>query len=235
MATGPSYRVSFRRRRKGKTDYQMRKGLVTSRRPRLVVRGSLRHLSAQVIKAETTSDRVIVAAHSRELAGTYGWKSDCGNLPAAYLTGLLCGYRAISKGLKEAVLDIGLQAPSKGARVFAALKGVLDAGVSIPHDEKKLPEEEMLSGQHIADYSKNLLGNSDAYQKRFSENLSKGLNPEQLPEHFSSVKEKIVSSFVKEEPPEEREKKPPMKEKRERKAAAKPRPSAKKRQREEES
>jgi len=228
MATGPSYRVSFRRRREGKTDYQMRKALVTSKRPRLVVRGSLRHLSAQIVNAETTGDNVVVAAHSRDLAKTYDWKGDCGNLPAAYLTGLLCGCRAVAKGVKEAVLDIGLQAPSKGARVFATLKGVLDAGVSIPHDEGKLPEKERLSGQHIADYAKSLSGNAEAYQKRFSENLSKGLNPEQIPEHFSSVKEKIVSSFEKEKPPKVKEKKPPVKEKRVRRAAAKSRRSLKK-------
>jgi len=226
MATGPSYRVSFRRRREGKTDYQMRKALVTSKKPRLVVRGTLRHLSAQVIKAETNGDKVIVSAYTRELTKSYGWKSDCGNLPAAYLTGLLCGYRAVAKDVKEAVLDIGLQAPSKGARVFAVLKGVLDAGVSVPHDKEKLPDEERLSGQHIAEYAKSLSGNTDAYQKRFSETLSKDLNPEQMPEHFSAVKEKIVSSLEK-KPPRIEEKKPPAKEKRVRKAA-KPRRSRKK-------
>jgi len=231
MATGPSYRVSFRRRREGKTDYQMRKALVTSRKPRLVVRGTLRHLSAQIVKAETTGDRVIAAAHSRELAKTYGWKGNCGNLPAAYLTGLLCGYRVVTKGLEEAVLDLGLQAPSKGARVFATLKGVLDAGVLISHDKEKLPTEERLSGQHIADYTKVLSGNPDVYKKRFSENLSKGLNPEQLPRHFSSVKEKIVSSFEREKPPEVEEKKPPVERKRVRKTGAKPR-RARKKQRE---
>jgi len=233
VATGPSYRVAFRRRREGKTDYQMRKALVTSKRPRLVVRGSLRHLSAQIVDAKTTGDKVIVAAHSRELAKTYGWRSNCGNLPAAYLTGLLCGYRATTEGVKEAVLDIGLQTPSKGARVFATLKGVLDAGVSIPYDKEKLPTEERLSGQHIADYAKSLSGNPDVYHKRFSENLSKGLNPEQTPEHFSSVKEKIVSSFEKEKPLKVKEKKPPVKEEKVRRAAARQRRSRKK-QREEE-
>lgn len=231
MATGPGYRVSFRRRREGKTDYQMRKALVTSKRPRLVVRGTLRHLNAQIVKAETTGDKVIVVAHSRELAKTYGWKGDCGNLPAAYLTGLLCGYRAISKGLKEAVLDVGLQAPSKGARVFATLKGFIDAKVYVPHDKEKLPQKERLSGQHIGDYAKSLSGNPDVYQKRFSESLSKGLNPEQIPEHFSSVKEKIVYSFEKEKPLKVKEKKMPVKEKRLRRAA-KPR-SGKKRGEEE--
>jgi len=139
----------------------------------------------------------------------------------------------VTKGLKEAVLDIGLQSPTKGARVFAALKGVLDAGVSIPHNKEKLPEEERLSGQHIADYAKTLSSNPDAYQKRFSENLSKGLNPEQMPEHFSSVKEKIVSSFEVEKAPTVEEKKPRVKEKRVRKAAAKPRRSRKKQTEEE--
>lgn len=233
MATGPSYRVSFRRRREGKTDYQQRKALVTSKRPRLVVRGTLKQLSSQIVNAEATGDKVIIAAHSRELTKNYGWKGNCGNLPAAYLTGLLCGYRAMAKGLREAVLDIGLQTPSKGARIFATLKGVLDAGVSIPHDEGKLPEEERLSGQHIAGYAKILSDNPDAYQRRFSENLSKGLNPEQIPEHFSSVKEKIVSSFQKEKPPKVKKKKPSVKEKKVHRVETKPRNSRKKKREEE--
>jgi len=201
MATGPSYRVSFRRRREGKTDYQQRRGLVLSGLPRLVVRDSLRNVSVQLIKAEVSGDRVIVSAHSGDLSKNYGWKGSSGNLPSAYLTGLLCGYKATANGTKEAVLDTGLQYPSKGSRVFAALKGALDAGVIIPHDEGKLPDEKRIQGQHVAEYARQLSQSPDAYQKQFSEQLSRGLRPEELVEHFSQVKEKISSSFKKVEVP----------------------------------
>lgn len=198
MATGPSYRVPFRRRREGKTDYHSRRALVLSRLPRLTARGTLKHTIAQVIEAKTSGDVVIASAHSCELMKTYGWQGSCKNVPAAYLTGLLCGCRAIVHGVKKAVLDIGLQCPSRGSRVFAVLKGVLDAGMMVPHDEKMLPDGKRICGEHIVDYANQLSSNPDAYQKSFSKQLSKGLRPEQLSEHFSLTKEKIVSSFKEE-------------------------------------
>jgi len=197
MATGPRYRVAFRRRREGKTDYQHRRNLVLSGLPRMVVRGSLRNISVQMIKAQVGGDKVVVSAHSNELAKNYGWQGGKGNVSAAYLTGLLCGYKAIAKGVKEAVLDLGLHVPTKGSRVFAALKGVLDAEVIVPHDENKLPDEKSVQGQHISEYAKHLSSNPDTYQKRFAEQLSKGLRPEEITEHFSQVKQKISASFQK--------------------------------------
>ena len=100
MAKGPAYRVPFRRRREGKTDYKARKALVISRLPRVVTRGSLKHMNVQVIEATPTGDKVIVSANSQELKN-YGWKVSCGNLPSAYLTGLLCGMRAVDKNPEE--------------------------------------------------------------------------------------------------------------------------------------
>jgi len=199
MAEGPSYRVPFRRRREGKTDYRSRRALVLSKLPRLVARRTLKHIIVQIVKAEATGDQVIVSAHSCELAKTYGWKGGCGNVPAAYLTGLLCGFRAVGHGVKKAVLDLGLRSPSRGARVFAALKGVLEAGVMVSHSENMLSDESRISGQHVVDYASQLSSNSEAYQKKFSKHLSRGLRPEQLSEHFSLIKKKIISSFEKEE------------------------------------
>lgn len=195
MAKGPSYRVPFRRRREGKTNYQSRRAIVLSRLPRLVVRGTLRHMIVQVVEAKATGDKVLVSAHSRELMKAFGWQGNCGNVSAAYLTGLLCGYRAVASGLERAVLDTGLQSPSRGARVFAGLKGALDAGVEVPHSEVVLPDEKRIRGEHVVDYANRLSSNPDAYQQRFSKYLSRGLRPEQLSEHFSLTKEKIVSSF----------------------------------------
>jgi large subunit ribosomal protein L18 len=199
MATGPSYRVPFRRRKEGKTDYRSRRALVLSRLPRLVVRLTLNHIIVQIVKAEVAGDKVVASAHSRELAKTYGWQGNCRNVPAAYLTGLLCGFKAMVYGVKKAVLDIGLHSPSRGARVFAALKGVLDAGVTVPHSENMLPDETRISGKHIADYGSQLSSNPEIYQQRFSKHLSRGLRPEQLSEHFSLIKEKITSSFKEKE------------------------------------
>jgi large subunit ribosomal protein L18 len=197
MATGPRYRVPFRRRREGKTNYRSRRALVLSRVPRLVVRLTLKHVIVQVIEAEAVGDRVVVSAHSRELAKTYGWLSNGGNVPSAYLTGLLCGFKAMANGVEKVFLDIGLHIPSKGTRIFAALKGVLDAGVEVPHNEDILPDESRISGKHIADYGSHLASDPEVYQQKFSKFLSRGSRPEELSEHFSAVKDKITSSFEK--------------------------------------
>ena len=195
MARGSTYRVPSRRRREGKTDYQARKALVLSGTPRLVARSTVKNVVAQIIVAKPHGDEVLAAAHSKELK-KYGWKAPTGNVPAAYLTGLLCGLKAKAKGVAEAVLDIGLVAPTKGAKVFAALSGVLDAGVEVPHDEEKLVKERM-EGAHIAEYGKSLSEDSEVYAAKFSKYLAQKLSPEQVPEHFAKVKAEIIKSFEK--------------------------------------
>ena len=197
MATGPRYRVPFRRRREGKTNYRSRRALVLSRVPRLVVRLTLKHAIVQVIEAESIGDKVLVSAHSNELSKAYGWLSNRGNIPSAYLTGLLCGFKAMANGVDKAFLDIGLHIPSKGTRIFAALKGAVDAGVEVPHSEDILPDEGRISGKHIADYASQLSSDPEVYKQKFSKYLSEGSRPEQLSEHFSAVKAKITSSFEK--------------------------------------
>jgi large subunit ribosomal protein L18 len=195
MPTGPRYRVPFRRRREGKTNYRARRALVLSRTPRLVVRLSLKHAIVQVIEAEAIGDRVVVSAHSSELAKTYGWLSSGGNIPAAYLTGLLCGFKALANGVNKAFLDIGLHIPSKGTRVFAALKGVVDAGVEVPHSEDILPDEDRIRGKHIADYAASLSSEPAVYQQKFSKAIKSGSRPEKISDHFSVVKGKVTSAF----------------------------------------
>ena len=197
MATGPSYRVPFRRRKEGKTNYRSRRALVLARTPRLVIRLTLKHTIVQIVKAEAVGDTVVTSAHSSELTKTYGWMSSGRNVPAAYLTGFLCGFKAMSKGVKNVFLDIGLHAPSKGARIFAALKGVVDAGVTVPHSKDILPDENRISGKHIVDYGSQLSSDPEVYEQKFSKYLSRKSRPEKLSEHFSVVKDKITSSFEK--------------------------------------
>jgi large subunit ribosomal protein L18 len=195
MAHGSTYRVPLRRRREGKTDYQARKALVLSRKPRLVTRSTVKNFVAQIIVAKPHGDEVLAAAHSKELK-KYGWKAPTGNVPAAYLTGLLCGLKAKAKGVNEAILDIGLIAPTKGAKAFAMLSGVSDAGVVVPHDEEKIVKER-LKGVHIAEYGKSLGADSEVYSAKFSKYLEQKLAPEQLPEHIAKVKAEIIKSFEK--------------------------------------
>ena len=196
MSKGPAYKVKFRRRREGKTDFYTRKRLIMSRKPRLVVRSSNRYITVQVIDARLDGDIVLASSHSGELLKKFAWLASCKNVPAAYLTGLLCGFRALSKGVKEAVLDIGLHTPSHGARVFAAMKGALDAGLKLKHESDVFPDDSRIRGEHIANYASKLLTeNPKLYEERFSQYLSKGLKPEDLPKHFDQVKSKIEDNF----------------------------------------
>jgi len=195
MAKNSRYCVPFRRRREGKTDYKKRKALVLSGKPCLVARCTLKNVIAQIIVAKPHGDEVLVSAHSRELTTKYGWKASRGNILTAYLTGFLCGLKAKAKGIKEAILDIGLHSPSKGAKVFAVLKGVLDAGIHVPHSEDKLPDKKRIEGQHIALYAKSLASNMEEYQSKFSKYLEQKLPPEELPKHFAEVKAGIITAF----------------------------------------
>jgi large subunit ribosomal protein L18 len=195
MARSSTYNVPPRRRREGKTDYQARKALVLSGKPRLVPRSTAKNIAVQIVVAKPQGDEVLAVSHSRELK-KYGWKAPTSNVPAAYLTGLLCGLNAKAKGVTEAVLDIGLVAPTKGSKVFAALGGVLDAGINVPHDKAKIVKERS-EGKHISEYGKSLEDDSEVYSAKFSKYLGQKLAPEKLPEHLAKVKAEIVDSFKK--------------------------------------
>ena len=196
MARGPRYNVPYRRRREGKTNYRRRYKLLLSGLPRLVARKTLRHIIAQVVEARVEGDHVLASAHSRQLVRDFGWRGYCANTPAAYLTGLLCGLRAVKAGVEKAILDIGLHRPVRGCRVFAVLKGAVDGGLDVPCDPSIFPDEDRIRGVHIAEHAR-LLAEKDplAYERLFSQYLSRGLRPEELPQHFDEVKERILSSF----------------------------------------
>ena len=195
MGQGPRYRVMFRRRRQKRTDYRMRKAMIVSKRLRLIVRSSLAHMYLQVSEAQLIGDKMLASANSKSLA-SFGWKAPTGNIPAAYLTGYLLGKKALAAGVEETILDIGLANTTKGARMFAALKGATDAGLSVPHGERILPSGGRVEGEHIADYAKKLQETDPvAYEKRFSQYRSIDLRPEELPKHFAQIKEKINEAF----------------------------------------
>ena len=149
MATGPRYKVPFRRRRENRTDYYIRKKLLSSGEMRAVVRRSSKNVNIQFAKFGMEGDSIAVSTTSMELKAL-GWEHSCSNIPAAYLTGYLAGKKAVKAGIEYAVLDIGMQTPSKGAVLFAAAAGMIDAGVEIPHGDV-LPSEERLNGAHISD------------------------------------------------------------------------------------
>ncbi len=153
MATGPRYRVQLRRAREGKTDYRARKQLLISKKPRLVVRKSLNHTTIQLILPAKEGDVTLASATTGELK-KYDYTVGTGNIPSAYLAGLLLGYRAKKTGQTEAILDLGLYHATGGGILYAALKGALDAGLDIPHNPEVFPSEDRIMGEHIDRYRK---------------------------------------------------------------------------------
>ena len=174
MAKGPNYVVGYRRKRNGKTNYKERLNLLKSGRSRVVIRKSNRHATAQVVDYKDGGDVVIASSHSSELE-KFGWSHGGGNIPASYLTGLLCGLRANSKGVKKAILDMGLSPSVKGNRIYSVLRGVQEGGIKIPVDEKIAPSEERIHGKHISDYRKD----------------------DRIAKEFKQAKEKIMKSLSK--------------------------------------
>ncbi len=190
MAKGPTYRVKFRRRREGKTNYYRRRRLLLSRKPRLVVRKTNTRTIVQIINAQVTGDVTLSSAVSSELKN-YGWNAGIGNTPAAYLTGLLAGRRAVEKGISEAVLDLGLHPPVRGSKIYAALKGAVDAGLVVPHDSEILPSEDRLTGKHIVSafeyYQEN---QNDTFM--FSKLGKKKTTIATIPKQFEKTKRSIL-------------------------------------------
>ncbi|MCX8201595.1 MAG: 50S ribosomal protein L18, partial [Candidatus Caldarchaeum sp.] len=89
---------------------------------------------------------------SSDVLSKYGWKASFKSVPAAYLTGLLAGKKAVENGIKEAIVDLGLYRSVKGSRLYAVVKGAAEAGLEIPFNEEVMPDEDRLYGKHIVDY-----------------------------------------------------------------------------------
>ncbi|MFB6353996.1 MAG: 50S ribosomal protein L18 [Halobacteriales archaeon] len=180
MASGPRYNVPMRRRREGVTDYHQRLRLLKSGQPRLVARLSNKHARAQLVALGAEGDRTLASAHSADLA-EYGWEAPTSNLPAAYLTGFLAGRRGLAADVDGAVLDIGLNTATPGAKVFAVQEGAIDAGLEIPHNDSVFPAWERTRGEHIAEYAASL--DEPLYAGDFDATT--------LPEHFDEVRERL--------------------------------------------
>ncbi|CAI50537.1 50S ribosomal protein L18 [Natronomonas pharaonis DSM 2160] len=180
MATGPRYTVPMRRRREARTNYHQRLRLLKSGKPRLVARKSNNQTKAQLVVTGPQGDETVASATSADLEA-FGWEAPTGNLPAAYLTGLLAGKRAIEAGLDEAVLDIGLNTATPGNKVFAVQEGVIDAGLEVPHNEDVFADWQRTRGAHIAEYAEQL--EDGLYSGDF--------DATELPDHFDEVRERV--------------------------------------------
>src|SRR3989344_1353944 len=123
------YTQAYRRKLEHKTNYARRLKLLKSNKPRLVIRRYLNSITVQLIKYQPKGDIILASAHSNNLK-KLGWKYHLGNIPSAYLTGLLCGVKCKGKKIDDAVLDVGFSRSIKNSVIYAVLKGVLDSGMN---------------------------------------------------------------------------------------------------------
>lgn len=181
----------FKRKKQGRTDYKQRLRFVNSGKTRLVVRKTNKNIIVQFIDYSPKGDIVKVSGHTNELK-KYGWKGSTRNSYCAYLTGFLVGLKAKKQGISNAILDIGLNKTIKGSILYAALKGSLDSGISVPHSEEILPSERRIKGEHTTNYAKKIGENKS---KIFSYYLENKINPEEIPNIFEKIKQKIIEKW----------------------------------------
>ena len=195
MARNANYHVPFRRRREGKTNFHRRKRLLRSKNPRLVVRRSNKHERVSIVTAKVVGDETIVNASSNHLQ-KYGWKGATGNVPSSYLTGYLAGKNALAMGVKDAILDIGINTCRKESRISAMLCGAIKAGLKVPHDPEIFPTEDRYTGKVIAEFAAKLKKeNPDRYAIQFADYKKRSAKAESLPTYFKATIKAIDEEF----------------------------------------
>jgi large subunit ribosomal protein L5e len=94
----------------------------------------------------------------------------------------------------KCVLDVGIRPTTTGHRVFGAMKGAVDGGLDIPHNEKRFPgyspetkkydskfHRARIYGLHLQDYMQTLEEEEpETFAKRFSQFAAAGLQPDSL-------------------------------------------------------
>jgi large subunit ribosomal protein L18 len=97
----------------------------------------------QVVESNEAQDKVLFSVNSKELL-KYGWPNEKSgslkSLSAAYLSGFLIGKKSKNELNKRIVLDTGLIPSTKGSRVYAVVKGLVDSGIEINFNEKVIPK-----------------------------------------------------------------------------------------------
>ncbi len=191
-AKGPKYIVPYRRLRERRTDYRLRKELLKSGKPLFIVRRSSKYITISISSPAVGGDKTIFSISSKILAKKYKW-IELKNIPAAYLTGLLAGKKALEMDIQEAIINLGVAWSKKASIPFAAAMGARDAGLNISIGENALVDEPRIRGDHIANYAKLLKEeDNELFKKRFSKYLEVGVDPTILPDLFDKVKKNIL-------------------------------------------
>ncbi|KAF3818006.1 hypothetical protein GH733_014878, partial [Mirounga leonina] len=183
-------------------------------------------------------DMIVCAAYAHELP-KYGVKFGPTNYAVAYCTGLLLARRLFSRfgmdKLYEGQVEVtgdeynvesidgqpGLARTTTGNKVFGALKGAVDGGLSIPHSTKRFPgydsenkefnaevHRKHIMGQNVADYMHYLTEeDEDAYKKQFSQYIKNNVTPDMMEEMYKKAHAAIQENPVYEKKPKKEVKK----------------------------
>jgi len=203
---------------------------------RFVVRFSNKDITCQITYAAIAGDVVVAAAYAHELP-KYGLKVGLNNYSAAYATGLLLARRVLTKfgladtykGCEEVtgedynveavddgprpfycLLDTGLKRTSSGSKVFAALKGALDGGLDIPHNEKRMvgydkAKKELdaetlrkyIFGGHVSEYMETMQEEEpEKYSSHFAKYEEEGVEADDIEDMFEKVHAAIRANPV---------------------------------------
>src|SRR3989344_3321855 len=147
-----------RRRKEYKTDYLKRIKLLKSGSPRVVFRKTNKYIIAQYVTSSEAQDKIEIGINSKILL-KYGWPKEregsLKSLPASYLIGLLIGRNILKHKLENPIVDLGMLRTPHKSKVYAFLKGLIDAGIKIKCEKEAFPSEERIKGKHLTnDFSK---------------------------------------------------------------------------------
>ncbi|KAL0590849.1 60S ribosomal protein L5 [Plecturocebus cupreus] len=118
-------------------------------------------------------------------------------------------------------LDAGLARTTTGNKVFGALKGAVDGGLSIPHSTKQSPgydseseefnaevDRKHIMGQNVADYMPYLTKeDEDAYKKQLYLYIKNSVTPDMMEEMYKKAHAAIQENPVYEKKPKKEVKK----------------------------
>jgi len=148
-------KLSFKRREEHRTDYKARLNILKGGNKRLIVRKSNKYILAQIAESKEGQDKILCEATTMEFKDKIKELKSLKNIFIAYNLGKLIAKKATALGIKEAIVDIGINRSTKGSRIYAVLNGTIDGGLKIPHNEKNFPSKERLNGEHIKPEIKN--------------------------------------------------------------------------------
>jgi len=147
-----------KRRQECKTNYSKRLKLLKGGKPRVTFRKTNKCIIAQYIISVAAQDKIEIGITSKHLM-KHGWPKEAQgslkSIPASYLTGYLLGNKILAEKKETPIVDLGMTRTDHKTKVFAFLKGLIEAGVDINCKEEAFPEQERIEGKAMKeDFSK---------------------------------------------------------------------------------